>query len=238
MSPGRLLRITRLRKPRAHLLHVRKTGGTAIKAALRPVLDAGPYQIMLHSHEIDLRQIPPGDMFFFAVRDPVDRFISGFRSRQRRGRPRYDFPWTAGEERAFQAFASADALGSALSSDNSQKRAAARDAMISISHVRDSYWQWFHDRDYLESRLDDLLFVMPFADLNVSFAQLRELLGLPDSTVLPTDDVAAHRGPRDGDRHLGDRAAANLREWYGADLAFIDLCTTFDRFAKKTSTPS
>lgn len=171
-------------------------------------------------------------MFFFAIRDPVDRFVSGFCSRQRRGRPRYDFPWTAGEERAFQAFASADALGSALSSDNPQERAAARDAMISISHVRDSYWQWFRDRDYLERRLDDLLLVMPFADLNASFAQLCELLGLPDSTVLPTDDVAAHRSPRDGgDRSLSDRAVANLSKWYGADLAFIDLCTTFDRFA-------
>lgn len=222
----------RRRKPRVHLIHVGKTGGTAVKAALRPLMNDGRYQITLHSHGVDLQQIPPRDKFFFAVRDPLDRFVSGFNSRQRRGRPRYDVPWTTGEERAFQMFPTADALGIALSSDDAEQRVGARDALISIKHVRDSYWQWFRDRDYLERRLDDLLLIMWFPGLGSSFTQLCELLELPSDTALPTDNMTAHRNPQSSDRHLSDRAVQNLRAWYGADIAFVELCATFECFAR------
>jgi hypothetical protein len=228
---NRLPSIARWRKPRVHLIHIGKTGGTAVKDALKPLTSSGRYQIELHSHDVDLQRIPQGDKFFFAVRDPLDRFVSGFNSRKRRGRPRYDFPWSTGEERAFNLFPNADALGSALSSDEARRRAAARDALISIKHVRDSYWQWFRDRDHLERRLDDLLLVMWFPSLDSSFAQLCELLGLPSGTALPTDSTTAHHSPQSADRSLSKRAKKNLYGWYSADVAFVEFCTNFDCFA-------
>ena len=63
-----------------------------MKAALAPLTTEGSYEIVLHSHDCELRQIPSGDKVFFTVRDPIDRFVSGFNSRKRRGQPLFDNP--------------------------------------------------------------------------------------------------------------------------------------------------
>jgi hypothetical protein len=186
---------------------------------------------VFHDHDFDLRQVPAGERVFFAVRDPVERFVSGFISRQRCGRPRYDIPWTEPETRAFSSFASADSLARALTSDDDDTRFGARTAMMSIQHVRDSYWRWFHDLDYFDSRVDDILLIMSFATLELAFAQLCALLALPTRIVLPTDAVSAHRNPVTADRRLSDAAVTNLKGWYGSDFAFIDICARLSCFA-------
>jgi hypothetical protein len=188
---------------------------------------------VLHSHDCELRQIPSGDKVFFTVRDPIDRFVSGFNSRKRRGQPLFDNPWSVEEQRAYWAFPTANSLASALSSDEREQRASARAAMISIGHVRSSYWRWFHDRKYLQSRLDDLLLIMWFPSLDASFACLLELLGLSERAALPNNDVVSHRSPASADRRLGDCAIENLKHWYGADTAFLEVCATLECFAPR-----
>jgi hypothetical protein len=210
-------------KPRAHFLHIGKTGGTALNSALTPLLDAGRYEIVLDGHDVDLRQIPVGERFFFVVREPLERFVSSFNDRQRRSRPRYDVGWTLEEERAYGIFDTPDSLGSALSSPDDALRAAAHEAISSIYHVRHSYWHWFGDRDYFETRLDDLLYIMWLPSLDASFPRLCELLGLP-RVQLPTDVVGAHRDPGNSSRSLSDLARENLRRWYAADLEFVEIC--------------
>lgn len=219
------------RRPRAHLIHVGKTGGTAMKDVFRTTKVPARYEIILHGHRDRLSQVPAGEKVFFVVRDPVDRFVSGFNSRLRRGQPRYLVEWTPAERLAFEEFTSADSLGRALSSDDPEQRARAAAAMISIRHVRDSYWNWFGSREYLDSRRDDLLLVQWFPDLTTTFPQLCRLLGLPEDSVLPTDGVRAHRSPSDVDRSLSEVARANIERWYGADYAFVEYCASLDCFA-------
>ena len=225
--------VRRHRTPRAHMLHIGKTGGTAMKDVFkaRGPEQKGRYEIVLHRHATRLPGIPRGDKVFFVVRDPVDRFVSGFNSRLRRGRPRYDTPWTEAERVAFESFPTADSLGRALSSEDVAQRARAYTAMISIRHVRDSYWRWFASREYLDTRLDDLLLIQWFPDLTPTFAQLTELLGLPDSVRLPTDDLRRHKSPDTVDRRLSAEARRNLESWYGRDYAFIDYCARLGCFA-------
>jgi Sulfotransferase family len=210
-------------------MHVGKTGGTAINTALEPLRNSGRYEIVLDGHHVDLRQIPSGEKFFFVLRDPLERFVSGFNDRQRCSRPRYNEPWTLEEERAYGCFQTPDALGKALSSDDQALRAAAHEAMTSIYHVKFSYWYWFRDPDYFESRLSDLLLVMWLPSLHSSFARLCTLLGLPELPVLPTDEVGAHRNPATAPRCLSDGATENLRRWYHADFQFVEMCARLDQ---------
>ena len=214
------------RKPRqpVHFLHVGKTAGTAVEFALRPVSAAGPYELRFHPHDVTLPDIPEGQKVVFAVRDPVERYVSGFYSRQRQGRPRYDIPWTREESAAFGCFATANALAEALSATDGETRTAAVDAMRSIRHVRDSYWRWFRDPEYLTSRTPDVLFVLWLDGLARGFGELCDVLGVGTGISLPDDDVAAHRNPPTVDRTVSAIGRANLREWYGADYAFLDLC--------------
>jgi len=95
-------RTCRIRQRRCiHVLHVRKTGGTAIKAALADVLNTPTYRILFHPHKIRLCDIPRRDETIVFLREPVSRFVSGFYSRMRKGQPRNYVPWRPEEEIAF-----------------------------------------------------------------------------------------------------------------------------------------
>jgi len=218
MSVRRLIRAGHRRvttKPRAHFLHVNKTGGSAITNALRPLELAGSHHLVFKKKRT-LRDIPEGEWFFFGVRDPISRFISGFYSRQLQGgigRPR---PWRVEEAPVFNRFTTPNELAEALFSDP-----AAEDAMGAIRHFR-SYWSWFRDEDYLLRRSDRLLMVLFQEQLDDDFALLTQHLGLNAS--LPTDDLTAHRNPATVDLRLTDAAVVNLRRWYQRDYDFVDLC--------------
>ena len=86
------------RKPAAHFLHIGKTGGTAIIDVLRQYAQASPYFVYHHPHYVRLIDIPKGEKVFFFLRDPITRFVSGFYSRQRQGKPRHNLPWSVDEE--------------------------------------------------------------------------------------------------------------------------------------------
>lgn len=211
-------------KPRVHFLHLGKTGGSAVKYAIES--SANPhlrYVVYLHPHETTLRDVPEHEKFFFFLRDPISRFISGFYSRQRQGRPRYFMAWTPDEKLAFERFSSPNALANALSSDAPQEKTNSEAAMRSILHVKDAYWSWFESEDYFASRQPDLFFVGFQEQLSSDFETLKSKLGLTD-IALPQDDVHAHRNPAALDKTLDERAVTNLKSWYAADFRFVDLC--------------
>src|SRR5438309_7646179 len=162
-----------------HFLHVGKTGGTAIKYALREFTEAGDYMLKLHDHDFTLLNVPDGDKVIFFVRDPIARFISGFYSRQRQGQPRYHVPWTAAEKAAFARFATPSELASALSCERDEQRNAATYAMKNIGHVKSSLWDWLGSEAYFQTRRDAILLVGFQERLNEDFQILKEKLGLP-----------------------------------------------------------
>lgn len=175
--------------------------------------------MVLHGHVTHLDECPQGEKFFFCVRDPTDRFLSGFLSRQRQGRPRYDMPWNAEEAIAFSHFASPEELALALSAGDAQQWQAEH-AMRSIRHVKNSYWDWFGNPAYFESRADDLLWVGRMEALELK--RLANALGVHQLTM-PQDSTLSHR-TGDAKPELSDRARQNLRQWYAADYEFLDLC--------------
>jgi hypothetical protein len=206
----------------AHFLHIGKNAGTAIKRALREGPEPARYRVALHTHGVRMRDLPRGDKFFFVVRDPVDRFVSAFYSRQRQGAPRFHQPWTEGEARAFARFAEPEAVGLALAGGGAE-RAAAVDALRSIEHLRSSYWDWFESADQLRRRQHDILWIGFAEALDSQLDALAAQLGLAAIT-LPRDDTSAHRRATGPETALPDAARDALREWYAADYDFVRLC--------------
>ena len=204
-----------------HFLHVSKTGGSAVKAALSK---AGRTDLRLHSHKVHLADIPRGEGVIFFVRDPIARFVSGFYSRQRQGLPRYDVPWKRRERIAYGRFQTPDALAAALSSPDRDEQQAAYAAMGAIMHAKWSYDKWFGSGDAFAERLDDIVFIGLQEELDADFERLKRRIGLPYDIRLPTDDVAAHRNPGALDRSLSPVARENLQAWYAGDVAFYGLC--------------
>jgi hypothetical protein len=213
----------------AHFLHPGKTAGTALKAALRDATPPPHHELALHTHGVRMVDLPERDVFFFVVRDPVDRFVSAFNSRLRKGRPRFERPWSPGEARAFARFPTAQALAVGLDGDIAS-RAAAIDALMTIEHVRRSYWYWFSDPETFRARLDRVLFVGFQETLDRDIADLSSTLGIAP-LALPADVVTAHRSTA-ATPALSDGARATMARWYSADYAFVDLCRSIRRLVR------
>jgi hypothetical protein len=208
-----------------HFLHVGKTGGTALKHALA---QKGASWVALHDHATTLAAIPPGEPVFFFLRDPLSRFVSGFFSRQRQGRPRYFSPWSKDEAKAFGQFGTPDDLATALSAASGAEQAAAAAAMRSIQHVKDSLWRWLGSPEYLLSRGADILFIGQQEHLASDAVVLAGHLGV-SSLSLPDDDIAAHRNPAHLDKSLSPEAETNLRCWYRQEFVAMEVCARVAR---------
>ncbi|HDQ41914.1 MAG TPA: hypothetical protein ENN39_12930 [Desulfonatronum sp.] len=142
-----------------HFLHIRKTGGTAIKEALQPLTEGEEYSLRLQPHKTRLCDIPIGEKVFFFLRDPVSRFVSGFNSRLRQGKPRYNSPWNEAEQHAFSLFPTANSLAESLSSErDGEERERASWAMKNIRHVNSTYDFWLKSIEYVK-RNDDIIFI-------------------------------------------------------------------------------
>lgn len=209
-----------------HFLHIGKTGGTAIKRALRvadwPETPYGPLEVHRH-HSSKLAEVPRGDFVFFCVRDPIARFFSGFYSRVRKGQPRYYFEWTAAERVAFEAFPTPQALAAALASRDTEQRQLAEFSMRSIRHLRRMSF-YLGQPDDIKKRLDEVVFIGRQETLSADWPRLKNILDLPESLELPSDPERAHRADPSLDRTLDEPAMAALRDWYEPDRRLVDFC--------------
>jgi sulfotransferase famil protein len=218
-----------------HFLHIPKTGGTAIKWALRHagfgywrpdqadlVSETRHGPIWLHHHNVRLADVPPGEPVFFCVRDPVARFVSGFESRLNKGQPRYDVEWTAREREVFETFRTPQQLASALAGGPGRERRLARRAMT-IRHLA-PYGLLLGGRREIRARLGQILYIARQETLARDWEQLKAILGLPAGLALPSDEVAAHRREPSSSAALDPEAIAVLRRWYHEDYRVLRYC--------------
>jgi hypothetical protein len=211
-------------RPPLNVLHIGKTGGTALKHVLAENQEAAQYQLLFRGHDVTLPDLPPGESFMFLIRDPLTRFVSAFNGRLREDRPRYYYPWREEERVAFGIFSTPDQLAVALSSSNDALREQAERAMNGIGHVNTPYTFWFPDESAFRARLQDLFFIGLQDRLDEDFELLREKLDLPPEAQMPSNEQVAHKTPAGFESYLSDTARANLERWYARDIAFVRLC--------------
>lgn len=215
--------LSKNKKKKVHFLHIGKTGGSAIKSVLNDFLETPKYSLKLHEHKTSLNDIPKGDSVFFFLRDPVSRFISGFYSRQRKGQPRYYSEWSPEEKEVFEHFSTPNEIAVSLANKQLSDHKLAIMAMKNVQHFK-LYKEWYVDFDYYKSRLDDVLFIGFQESLDDDFIKLKSILEIPHDINLPTDDILAHRNPKDIDKFIDEIGILALREWFLEDYKFISLC--------------
>ena len=202
-----------------HLLHIPKTGGSALIDSLRPHAQNAKWPIRLHNHAARLCDITCGDKIVFVIRDPLQRFASGFYSRQRQGRPRFHNPWTEYEQALFARYQTPNQLAEAIYA----KDEFACNAFREIGHFY-RLKTWTGNLAQLADRRDDILFVAQQEQLEQDFTHLLSLLDLPAQIRLPANDFQAHRSPANLDRRFSAKAQAALMQHYALDYAIIKFC--------------
>jgi len=218
------------KKIKVNFLHIGKTGGSVIRNSLKKYAKMGDYSLVFnhhilafHHHSYFLMKVPKGEKVVFFVREPISRFVSGFYSRKRKGKPLYNISWKKEEGEAFGLFETPNQLASALSSKKQSTRRAAILAMNSITHVKSSYWDWFKNKKYFISRLNDILFVGTQENLDKDFEKLKKILDV-NKARLTRNKIKMHKNPPGLDKHLSLKSKRNLKKWYAKDFEFIKLC--------------
>lgn len=207
-----------------HFLHIGKCAGTYVKAIAQKI-NAAPLgvQIVTHPHHVILASLPPGAPYFFSIRRPETRFVSGFYSRKRKGQPRYNSEWTPQERLAFTAFEQANDLAEALFADGEKGRTAFA-AMKSIEHLAMAQSDYVRGVGFFLDVRPPLAIVRQ-EHFEADMALLCRRLGIGAPPSVPTDAVTAHRNDYAGSAPLSEAARANLRLWYAQDEAFYRICS-------------
>lgn len=135
--------VKRGQDPTRAYLHIGKTGGTSFLATARALAETQPERApIFFSHDWTvprIREALPDARISLVIRDPLERIISGFMSRERAGRPTYDSPWSTDEAITFMFFENVSAFLKALISPTPREAAAAEFASRSIAHIRRGY---------------------------------------------------------------------------------------------------
>lgn len=201
-------------------IRIGKTGSTAIKAALEN-------EMIFFKHYINLRKVFDqnlADQVSFFVRDPAERFVSGFNSRLRKGAPRYNTRWSAEEAKAFSLFKTPDEIALALESPDDSVREDAKLGLNAIQHCRLDYRHYLDSVDFLEANKHRIVFIGVQEELDTDYRRLCRVLGLQDPPAPPEDDVGAHRTPAGFATALSEQGRANVLRHYASDLPIYEWC--------------
>jgi hypothetical protein len=208
-------------------IHVGKAGGTYLGRALRVLAKKAGIEIKFTSHQgriTDILRDNPGAQVIFGVRDPLEIFVSGFYSRQRKGAPKYFSEWSKKEARAFARFDNANQLAEALSSDEPAVRQAAAEGMGAIKHVRQNLRGYLQGSRFLLNNKHRIFFIFNQSSLDDDLSILYRFYGLSVPDRVLNNEALKHRNPPTIDRSLSESARRNLTRHYKKDLEIYQTC--------------
>lgn len=201
-------------------LHIPKTAGSAIKDAIRSAEmddDTRPDIYLHESSLLDLR----GQSVVFSVRDPVDRVISGFYSRLRMGRPKVHIPHSRAEAKTFRRWPQFEDLAR----DVLLGKRRARKGWRSIGHLR-PLSTWLRDVDELRSAR--IAYIADIRTLEAEWPHVRDALGLPKDSELPSSPIKAHRAPNPAPE-ISHELRRDLMEKLWHDYELYEECLSLRR---------
>lgn len=203
-------------------LHIGKTGGTSIKTVIFSDLVKG-LPIRATDHKETAADIVKDEhaLFGFVLRDPITRFVSGFDSRLRNGRPEYNTPWSTAEAVAFSYFATANQLAEALYGKDQRLRSAAIFATRAITHLRRGYQFHLGGLDQVKALLPRIYYACRLETLGDNAHKFVAPVGITREQF-DANFKRKHVAPQKS--KLSRKAVANLREFYASEFEIYDYC--------------
>tara|TARA_B100000886_G_C20379900_1_gene473461 strand:- start:533 stop:1249 length:717 start_codon:yes stop_codon:yes gene_type:complete len=203
-----------------HFIHIGKTGGSAIRHNLIKFnSNQNKLYFFYYGHSFKAFELKNNQNYFFCIRNPIQRFVSGFYSRQRMGRPWSNkSKWSHDEEKAFTKFKNINHLAESLYSNDFLLKLDAENAMNSIKHLKDNYNTWF-DIKFLEQNKP--FFVLETENLDNDFENFCKKLNLKHFN-LPKDTITIHKNDYSNTPNLSNLSIINLTKWYKEDISIYN----------------
>ena len=222
-----------LYRERYSFIHIGKTAGNTVKSIASDVNHNYNKKLHIYPHNCDLKNILRfrKDRISFILRDPAERFISGFYSRMRNGRPLNNRLWSLKEAISYLYFPDANKLCEALGDDDERLYSAALYAINSIQHLKRGYSFYFQSVDMIKKYEDRFYAIVPFDKLHDYMHEIFSPLGVPQDFV-EKNMQKYHAAPVETARRtaeLTQAARENLRSFLQQDYEiyeYLKLCSS------------
>lgn len=207
-------------------LHIGKTGGSFLKS-LATTNSGKPESLYLGNHSDTLissiKNFGRKRRLAFFFRDPEARFISGFYSRMRQGRPKYNVSWTPAEAVAFSFFHTPHALAEALYSQDERLKSAARFAMASIFHLKHGYEHYLHSPNAIQYEMEagNIVVCCETAKIDTHLGDILKSLHIPASSSL---EEAKNSAPDPVVATFSEIARENLKKFCVREFEIYAAC--------------
>lgn len=204
-------------------LHISKTGGTQIRLLFDQIANSG-VKLKAFGHAKKLTDIPNEASYFFSIRLPAARFVSGFYERKRQGGSAYPNRWSKCESLAFAHFEHANELAESLF-ETGRVGSVARESIASISHTASHQVDQFtRSGCFLQERPPVAIVRQEVfeEDLQGLFDELGIRMSL--QSLLTKDTSRARITDYAGIPPLSALAVQNIETWYARDVWFYRDC--------------
>ena len=203
-------------------LHIGKNAGTQVKYVAKNLLKKG-IKIKFYNHKVKLHELPIETKYFFSIREPASRFISGFYSRKRKGMPRLYSEWSLHEKMAFKDFEHANNLAENLFSTDI-KGISALSAIKSISHTGMQQIDYFWRAAYFQIQPPIAIIRQEYFEEDMQKLLIRIGVETKISTLVTDDNIQSHKNDYSEIPPLSELARNNLKKWYVQDYMFYEYC--------------
>ena len=205
-------------------IHILKTNDYC-NQLVKQILKQSPVELDIKFEPVmsTVRAIPEGEKVAFFVKDPVRRIVDGFYQRKNMFETDVNNRTFELEAKVFRQYSDLDQLVADFSSTDRQTQIIANKALHNINSIRDSYWRWGFNEQYLLSRKSDISFI-GFEDSIINDLKLFfTLLGVdvPQDLI---EQMIADNPPANID--INEATSEFLKQWCAEDYRFINLCKT------------
>jgi len=210
-------------RKKLHFIHIGKTAGSSIRNSLIHFNNSQKkYHFNIYGHSFKLYHLAKKEKYFLTIRNPVNRFVSGFLSQQNRVKFEIENKITEEEKyikgfkerEAFKNFSDANHLAESLFSDDLAIKTKAGSAMKNTKHLNDPYADYFSKEDLIERKP---LFVLELEKLDSDFSEFCKKFKL-EVIALPKEKKLTHKGDYSNNKELSEGAILNLKKWYKDDF--------------------
>lgn len=192
--------------PQQAFLHIGKTGGTSVHGFLQKLKRSSkPFPLYLsHGWSSDFLDQIPEVKLNFIYRDPLERTVSAFNSRLRRGRPTYSSQWTIPEAVIFSNFRSVSEFFDAILKDDDYSTGMVDFAVRSIRHLKLGYAHHFQSAEKLESMRSRINIIEPIEHTDSFLERMCDEIGIDRNAI---DEVYVKK-------HVSARPSSDFLDGY------------------------
>lgn len=215
-----------MREEKLVFLHIGKTGGTFLKSLAQSDPERSAHlHLGTHGETLisSIKDFGRHRKLAFFFRNPQDRFISGFASRLRQGRPTYDVNWTTAEAVAFSFFPTPNDLAEALYAKDERLKSAARFSFSAIFHLKHNYGHYLHSADAVRYELQagNIRACCETGSIDENLDEILKVMGLSAQDAASSNRNAGSQGDADT---LSDLGQENLKRFWADEYEIYDAC--------------